>query len=214
MDFFNLINDVKSKAMDKYKEPIEAIKGIWSAQEVNELLNGQMMLPYALVNEHLEKNPIDPDITHIVLSSAGESLIRIEMEHKKYGKIECLGEIQAFFHNSNESVLKFHIVENKIVGKSFLSQIIVNIGYFIFSKVLGKAPASLEKIGVQLKNDIVTVDFKPFLLQSTWGQKKVMNKALVDVVSIERVDVSKTGFLIHTNLDAAAEMKKVLGLFA
>lgn len=199
--------------LSKTAEQVAEVAKIWSVQELKEMMAGKVMVPYTLLNAQLAEKNIHADIRNIVLSAEDEHRFKLEMDHKKYGKISCIGEILSFVHNAEESSFSFRIVEKKIEDTSFIFKIMVNVGFFVFSKILGDVPTIVEDIDLKLKNDIVTVNFKDFLVNSSWGQKKIFGNAVVDMLQVKTVTAEKDGFCVSTNLQATSAIMKILELY-
>lgn len=201
------------KSLSEKAEQVAEVAKIWSVQELEEILTGKVMIPYSLLNEQLAGKNINSDVQDIALSDAGDKKFKVELNHKKYGKISCVGEVISFVHNAEDSSFSFRIVEKKIEDTSFIFKIMANIGFFVFSKILGTVPTIVENIDLKLNNDIVTVNFKEFLENSNWGQKEIFGKPVVNMLQVDCVTAEKEGFCVSTNLKATSAVMKILELY-
>ena len=193
------------------KESLEEIKQVWSAQTIKDLLNGSLIISYDLINKQLAEHSISPSVNDIVISPVEDNLLNIKFKHEQYGAISCTGEIIAFKHNDKESYLSFKIKEKEIKGKNIISKIIADIGYFIFTKLLGKFPKFSDEINVSMTEDILKVDFREYLLKSNFN-KKIMGKDTINLVDVLSLEPSVEGIKVNTNLKVSPVIKKMMEL--
>ena len=191
------------------KESLEEIKQVWSAQTIKDLLNGSLIISYDLINKQLAEHSISPSVNDIVISPVEDNLLNIKFKHEQYGAISCTGEIIAFKHNDKESYLSFKIKEKEIKGKNIISKIIADIGYFIFTKLLGKFPKFSDEINVSMTDDILKVDFREYLLQSNFNIK-IMDKDIINLVDVLSLEPNAEGIKVNTNLKVSPVIKKMM----
>ena len=191
------------------KESLEEIKQVWSAQTIKDLLNGSLIISYDLINKQLAEHSISPSVNDIVISPVEDNLLNIKFKHEQYGAISCTGEIIAFKHNDKESYLSFKIKEKEIKGKNIISKIIADIGYFIFTKLLGKFPKFSDEINVSMTEDILKVDFREYLLQSNFNIK-IMDKDIINLVDVLSLEPNAEGIKVNTNLKVSPVIKKMM----
>ena len=191
------------------KESLEEIKQVWSAQTIKDLLNGSLIISYDLINKQLAEHSISPSVNDIVISPVEDNLLNIKFKHEQYGAISCTGEIIAFKHNDKESYLSFKIKEKEIKGKNIISKIIADIGYFIFTKLLGKFPKFSDEINVSMTDDILKVDFREYLLQSNFN-RKIMGKEIINLVDVLSLEPNAEGIKVNTNLKVSPVIKKMM----
>ena len=191
------------------KESFEEIKQVWSAQTIKDLLNGTLIISYDLINKQLAEHSISPSVNDIVISPVEDNLLNIKFKHEQYGAISCTGEIIAFKHNDKESYLSFKIKEKEIKGKNIISKIIADIGYFIFTKLLGKFPKFSDEINVSMTEDILKVDFREYLLKSNFN-KKIMDKDIINLVDVLSLEPNAEGIKVNTNLKVSPVIKKMM----
>ncbi len=191
------------------KESLEEIKQVWSAQTIKDLLNGSLIISYDLINKQLAEHSISPSVNDIVISPVEDNLLNIKFKHEQYGAISCTGEIIAFKHNDKESYLSFKIKEKEIKGKNIISKIIADIGYFIFTKLLGKFPKFSDEINVSMTDDILKVDFREYLLQSNFNIK-IMDKDIINLVDVLSLEPNAEGIKVNTNLKVSPVIRKMM----
>ena len=191
------------------KESLEEIKQVWSAQTIKDLLNGSLIISYDLINKQLAEHSISPSVNDIVISPVEDNLLNIKFKHEQYGAISCTGEIIAFKHNDKESYLSFKIKEKEIKGKNIISKIIADIGYFIFTKLLGKFPKFSDEINVSMTEDILKVDFREYLLQSNFN-RKIMGKDIINLVDVLSLEPNAEGIKVNTNLKVSPVIRKMM----
>ena len=191
------------------KESLEEIKQVWSAQTIKDLLNGSLIISYDLINKQLAEHSISPSVNDIVISPVEDNLLNIKFKHEQYGAISCTGEIIAFKHNDKESYLSFKIKEKEIKGKNIISKIIADIGYFIFTKLLGKFPKFSDEINVSMTDDILNVDFREYLLQSNFN-RKIMGKEIINLVDVLSLEPNAEGIKVNTNLKVSPVIRKMM----
>ncbi len=191
------------------KESLEEIKQVWSAQTIKDLLNGSLIISYDLINKQLAEHSISPSVNDIVISPVEDNLLNIKFKHEQYGAISCTGEILAFNHNDKESYLSFKIKEKEIKGKNIISKIIADIGYFIFTKLLGKFPKFSDEINVSMTDDILKVDFREYLLQSNFNIK-IMDKDIINLVDVLSLEPNAEGIKVNTNLKVSPVIRKMM----
>ena len=191
------------------KESLEEIKQVWSAQTIKDLLNGSLIISYDLINKQLAEHSISPSVNDIVISPVEDNLLNIKFKHEQYGAISCTGEIIAFKHNDKESYLSFKIKEKEIKGKNIISKIIADIGYFIFTKLLGKFPKFSDEINVSMTEDILKVDFREYLLQSNFNIK-IMDKDIINLVDVLSLEPNAEGIKVNTNLKVSPVIRKMM----
>ena len=191
------------------KESLEEIKQVWSAQTIKDLLNGSLIISYDLINKQLAEHSISPSVSDIVISPVEDNLLNIKFKHEQYGDISCTGEILAFNHNDKESYLSFKIKEKEIKGKNIISKIIADIGYFIFTKLLGKFPKFSDEINVSMTDDILKVDFREYLLQSNFNIK-IMDKDIINLVDVLSLEPNAEGIKVNTNLKVSPVIRKMM----
>ena len=191
------------------KESLEEIKQVWSAQTIKDLLNGSLIISYDLINKQLAEHSISPSVNDIVISPVEDNLLNIKFKHEQYGAISCTGEIIAFKHNDKESYLSFKIKEKEIKGKNIISKIIADIGYFIFTKLLGKFPNFSEEINVSMTEDILKVDYREYLLQSNFNIK-IMDKDIINLVDVLSLEPNAEGIKVNTNLKVSPVIRKMM----
>ena len=191
------------------KEILKEIKQVWSAQTIKDLLNGTLIISYDLINKQLAEHSISPSVNDIVISPVEDNLLNIKFKHEQYGAISCTGEIIAFKHNDKESYLSFKIKEKEIKGKNIIKKIIADIGYFIFTKLLGKFPKFSDEINVSMTEDILKVDFREYLLKSNFN-KKIMGKEIINLVDVLSLEPNVEGIKVNTNLKVSPVIKKMM----
>ena len=186
------------------------LRETWSRESIAELLRGHLAVPDETINEALSHNIEGNErIKSLTITSKENGRLEIHADTVRAGRIELSGEIERCVHNTDESVIEYHVRERELEDHGLASWVFSRISLSMAQRMFGKFEIS-EDIPVNIHHNTVTCDFRKLLEESEAGQRSFMGHRLIDMVRIKSV-TPHDGYLdFETRLDIPSDVRAAL----
>lgn len=182
----------------------------WSVQTFQGLLAGKVAIPDRAINECLlSSSEQTTGNERVTIESLDNGKIKINAETEKWGKTQATATIDAFIHDSQQSVLKMKVEKKEILGEGIKPWIFRTLGSGVFSVIYG--PLDLgEGYASEVNGDVVTVDMHKQLYASKAGQVELFGIKLLDMIAVDGITTHNGYMEVQTRLLVSDSLRKVL----
>lgn len=181
------------------------------AQDIRDLLNGQVNLPDEVTNDLLKKQlEKTPKIKDITVHSKKNGRLEIQADtDTELGGVKVSGTIEQFVVNQEEAYAVYRIKGKKLLNHGGLTGwLFSNLSLSLLNKWAGHV--NLDNVPVKVDGNTVRVDFRDALMQSDFAQRSIGGYKLLDVLRIDGANPIQDNIQLKTDLKIPEGAKQLL----
>lgn len=176
----------------------------FNAQKWQELKNGEVILPYSEITAYANNSIKNSRLKITDLAYAGDEKLLLAASHEEYGELKLYLSVRTFTITKDAAVAElqvedFFVADNELAAMAvdFIgSRIILAVTDFLFEKIDLEA----DKIKTCYSQRVLQVDFTQAIAQSSLMQKKFMDKTVLDLLAVEKLQPCEQGLKLTVKI--------------
>lgn len=176
----------------------------FNAQKWQELKNGEVILPYSEITAYANNSIKNSRLKITDLAYAGDEKLLLAASHEEYGELKLYLRVRKFTITKDAAAAElqvedFSVADNELAAMAvdFIgSRIILAVTDFLFEKIDLEA----DKIKTCYSQRVLQVDFTQAIAQSSLMQKKFMDKTVLDLLAVEKLQPCEQGLKLTVKI--------------
>lgn len=182
-----------------YKEKGE----MWlTAQNINALRKGGLVIPYAELEKKMQDNVGEGDFKLVACRYHESNQIEVDVEHVKHGILRLVLSVQDFAINNEEGKVIFKVEDFSVLENSLAQLVIKALGTklirSIVNSVFSNKAVEKEEFTAVYADNLLNVNFTNVLKQNPYLQKEIKGKKVFDLVQFIALVPQEAGMLVQS----------------
>ena len=200
-----LLNQTLEDLNVKIFTPLKEHGSQWvSAQNLDKLSKGELVIPYAEIKPQIIKALKDSDFTLLDIGFETPDKLALLLQHSKYGTLKLVLSVLDFYLGSDDAKANLKVEDFDVQDNDFASLVIETVGdkliYAILDLAFDKMEIKDDGVKATYADRIVSIDCKEMVLASKLNQKKLMGKSLLDVLHLVNLTPELEGLKLKANV--------------
>lgn len=188
-----------------------AIRTTWNAQTVAQLEQGIVAIPEEAINDYLVSVlPDYPTVTGAKLAIHGDNRIALDLNGGKSGKVKLEGTITRLVQNADESSMVISVDKRKLLDRPVASWVFAHVSLGMLTKIFGNPLSGSDQFTSQIHGNRLTINFKPYVDQSPLQSVRIMDVALLDLITIDSISTDEGIIYLHTSYHGPGQLLNLL----
>lgn len=196
----------KLTAVGEKLRPLQAKGQLWfSAQNWERLSRGQLVVPYSEIVTYVRQSLAGSDFTLLSLTYAEPDLLRLEVRHTVHGVLTLLLRVEVFNVDAGDAFTRLELVDFAVADNDFAQVLVELLGskliLAIVDLLIDRVDIDADLVTSKYEQGRISVDFTAALQQSSFQQKKVLDRSLFDVLHLVGLAPQPEGILVQAQTD-------------
>lgn len=201
----SVLNQKLNDFNDHVISPMKEHGSQWiSAQHLDKLSKGELVIPYAELKTFLVKAMSGSDFALLDIGFTVPERLCLLLQHKKYGTLKLELSVLDFYVGSEAAKINMKVEDFDIQDNDFATLVLETVGdkliYAILNLVFDKADMQDGGVTASYADRIVTVDCHEMLAASKLSQKKLMGKTVLDVLHLIKLTPAVEGLQLKASI--------------
>lgn len=200
-----LLNQTLEDLNVKIFAPLKEHGSQWvSAQNLDKLSKGELVIPYTEIKPQIIKALKDSDFTLLDIGFETPDRLALLLQHSKYGTLKLVLSVLDFYLGSDDAKANLKVEDFDVQDNDFASLVIETVGdkliYAILDLAFDKMEIKDDGVKATYADRIVSIDCKEMIMTSKLNQKKLMGKSLLDVLHLVNLTPELEGLKLKANI--------------
>lgn len=193
------------------QDTLKTVSEVWSAQTLQGLIDGQVVIPEKIVKEQLLDQAQSTDQFEILdFECLDNGEIRLEVRTPQMTQAILNVAVHSLEHNEIRSQAVLEVTKREVFSDNRVKAFILGrLSIGILTALFGRFQ-NPQDLNITANGNQINIDFREMLYQSKVGEFKIFGLKLVNVIDLRGITIQKNQILLRTNLNLPKYLQQLI----